>query len=199
MWTIVAVETMMSSRRFGCYLEPLLSWKVAALTSGEYKTEWGVGVGGGVEWEIRVGRCSRGCRRGGREFIWEYACRKDCDGHDREGITCYLACTCTWYALVHYAYHISICTSWWQSLLYCIGDLCQSSSPSLSPVPSKTIVQTHSHCTPPFTCLCLQPHYPHTLLANGHEVCTPHLVEWPNTHTWLITKTQCGRELWESK
>lgn len=30
--TIVALEKMMSSSRFGCHLEPLVSWRVAALT-----------------------------------------------------------------------------------------------------------------------------------------------------------------------
>lgn len=55
---------------------------------------------------------------GGSFNLRRYACRKDCDGCDTEGITCYLACT--WYALVHNAYDISIGTSWWQSLLYCI-------------------------------------------------------------------------------
>lgn len=46
-------------------------------------------------------------------------------------------------------------------------------------------MQIHSHCTPPFTRLCL--HYPHTQLANGHKVCRPH---WLNggipTPDWLL-------------
>lgn len=79
-------------------------------------------------------------RRRGGEFTQVRAHREACDGCDMEGITCYFARS--WYAPVHKAYGISICRAWWQSLVYCQGDL---SSLTASPSPGPFI--KHFACT----------------------------------------------------